>query len=87
MFRAGAVGLFPPRPLVSNIGEDTTATHKPSRLVRFLRPLRKPPVMAHVPLFPAIISVDAAVQGAVADWLRVRSRGRALARKLKSWLK
>lgn len=69
MFRAGALGLFPPRPLVSNIGEDATATHKPSRLAKLLQPAGVP-MMEIVPVFPPEIAVDAAAQRSVRASLR-----------------
>jgi hypothetical protein len=69
MFRTGALGLFPPRPLLSNIGEDATATHKPSRLARILQPAA-PPVMTQVPEFPPAIAVDVVAQRDVHAVLR-----------------
>ncbi|HEU0162930.1 MAG TPA: hypothetical protein VFQ69_11035, partial [Rhizomicrobium sp.] len=74
MFRADALGLFPPRTLVSNIGEDGTATHKPSRLVRLLKPMEAPALMQAVPDFPQTVMVDDAGQQAVRDFLRRSQR-------------
>lgn len=74
MFRADALGLFPPRTLVSNIGEDGTATHKPSRLVRLLKPMEAPALMQAVPDFPRTVMVDDAAQQAVRDFLRRSQR-------------
>jgi len=72
MFRAGALGLFPPRSMVTNIGEDDTATHAPSRLGRLLRPLHT--VMDTAPTFPPTVTLDAAAQSAIQDFLRTRAR-------------
>lgn len=76
MFRAGALGLFPPHTLVSNIGEDGSATHRPSRLVRLTRPMRTVSVMEDVPGFPPVVAPDVAAQRAVQEYLR-RAQGPA----------
>lgn len=86
MFRARALGLFPPRTLVSNIGEDRTATHRPSRLVRFLQPMKAVPVMEMVPDFPPAIAPDLAAQQAVQAYLR-RTRGPAWRNALTAMLR
>lgn len=82
MFSADALSLFPPRPLVSNIGEDDTATHAPSRMMRLFTPARANQMMETVPAFPASVTPDVAAQRALETCLRAGSRkfgwGRAL---------
>lgn len=70
MFRAGALALFPPHTLVSNIGEDGSATHRPSRLVQLLRPMQTSSVMEVMPGFPAATIADNTAQDALEAWLR-----------------
>lgn len=86
MFCANALALFPPRTLVSNIGQDGTATHQPSRLVQMLRPMQTASTMDEAPDFPAIAALDEIAQKALETQLRrMRSPGwaRALMARLK----
>ncbi len=69
IFRAGALSLFPPRPLIANIGQDESATHRPARLVRMLQPMKHVALMQDVPDFPAHIAVDKHLEDLLRDTL------------------
>jgi hypothetical protein len=73
MFRAGGLGLHPPRSLVSNIGVDGSATHAPSLLRQFLTPREAEEVDHQVPELPSHVSVDQQAQSALETVLRVRT--------------
>ncbi|HWY61217.1 MAG TPA: hypothetical protein VNW15_04895 [Rhizomicrobium sp.] len=87
MFRAGALGLFPPRSLVVNIGCDETATHASSRLARFLQPVRKTNIATQPPSFPTKILLDKEAQGSLEGFLRTQNRKMQWARAIMARLK
>jgi hypothetical protein len=61
VFKLGGLGVFPPKTLVLNVGDDALATH--GRLRALVRKLfRKPPTLAEFqPGLPAMAEVDPAV--------------------------
>ena len=73
VFQAGGLGLFPPRSLVSNIGQDSTATHAASLLRRLIvkRPLQQ--VDLHLPEQPSAVEVDEYAQKAIEEFLRAQT--------------
>jgi hypothetical protein len=82
MFRNSALGLFPPRPLVSNIGEDGTATHAPSLLTRLFTPSQQTNLAQTAPDFPPTVAPDAYAQAALENRLRRRNGRFAWGRSL-----
>jgi hypothetical protein len=80
MFQGQALGLFPPRPLVTHTGDDETATHKPSRFARILHS-SDAAVMTECPGLPDAVVQDAGAQRAISDFLRTGQR-----RGLRHWL-
>jgi hypothetical protein len=71
MFGASALALFPPRSLVTNIGDDDTATHRPSRLARLFQSSGK--AMTQLPEFPENVELDAKAQAELQQFLRSSS--------------
>ena len=74
VFRADGLGLHPPRSLVSNIGDDGSATHAPSLLRRLLAPRPAEAVDHSLPGLPRDMAVDQEAQRALEAFLRAQTR-------------
>ena len=85
MYRAGALGLFPPRALVVNIGDDAAATHRTSRLARIFKPSQT--TMRETPALPDTAALDARAQEALQHFLRRQTHRHELARSVLGRLK
>ena len=80
MFRAGALGLFPPRALVANVGDDPAATHRASRLARLFKPAQA--TMQEMPALPEAVALDIQAEQAVQRFLRAQTRRQEIARSV-----
>jgi hypothetical protein len=85
VFQANGLGLHPPRSLVSNIGDDGSATHAPSLLRRLVAPRPVEPLDRKLPGLPSVVAVDQEAQRALEALLRsqtTRPRWKAVLKRL-----
>lgn len=74
IFQGSGKALFPPRSLVANCGEDSTATHAPSRLRRLVPYSRRRRLEKTVPALPCDVVVSPEAQLAIERAVRRQSQ-------------
>jgi hypothetical protein len=85
VFQANGLGLHPPRSLVSNIGDDGSATHAPSLARRLFAPRPVELLDRGLPGLPSTVAVDQEAQRALETLLRsqtTRPRWKAVLNRL-----
>ena len=82
VFCAGGLGLFPPQSLITDIGNDGTATHPRSRMHRLVS-ARPKTADIRLPTLPNIVAVDQHAQRSVENYLRRHTQWARLKRALR----